>query len=395
MHAVMSSFSPNNNKIRLILLVAGLAVACSAASTPTKSAGCGSSPPVRPGGRALQKISVADSTQPFGRATRQYWLNIPEAYDASKPAMLAIVFHGFYDIALDEQFEDSISSYVNEKAKNVVSVYPAGSADGGDSAGWNVEGGGLNTRPGPSGAICSTPRRGNNVYKCFDSCKRSAAGCDPRNGCDASSCMDDRGFIKALLAHLVGSLCIDLEHVHLTGISMGAMMTLQAALDLHEQVASAAPVAGSRYWGYSRPPGSAVPLLDVHGYSDTTIPANATRYPGPRGAAVSHDLFYYHPVADNTKAFARASGCAMRGNTKYRTPFDGRDGLTCNEPHGACAAGPVVQCVGDWGHTWPLHNTHRTAYAEIVIDFFESTPRNKGNTLTTVRNGTNYSAILD
>ena len=82
-------------------------------------------------------------------------------------------------------------------------------------------------------------------------------------------------------------------------------------------------------------------------------------------------------------------------STKYRTPPGSRDGLACNEPHGACAAGPVVQCVGNWGHTWPLHNTHHTAYAEIVIDFFESTPRNKGNTLTTVRNGTNYSAILD
>ena len=159
---------------------------------------------------------------------------------------------------------------------------------------------------------------------------------------------------------------------------MGAMMTLQIALDLHEQIASAAPVAGSRYWGYSRVPDSAVPLLDVHGYNDDTIPANTTRYPGPRGAVVSHDLFYYHSVADNTRAFAKASGCAMHGNLKYATPFDGVRGFTCNMPFGHCAAGPVVQCVGEWGHTWPLYNERPLAYAELVISFFEATPRNKG-----------------
>ena len=197
-------------------LLIGL-LACSLGA-PTPSSGCGSSPPVRPGSRGLQKISVADSTQFFGRTTRQYWLNMPKVYDSRTPSTLAIVFHGFYDIALDEQYEDSIPTYVNKNSKNVISVYPAGSADGGDSAGWNVEGGGLNTRDGPYGPICTTPRRGNQVYKCYKSCSRSAAGCDPRNGCDASSCMDDRGFIKSLVAHLTATLCIDLEHVHLTGI---------------------------------------------------------------------------------------------------------------------------------------------------------------------------------
>ena len=229
------------------------------AVTPSTGCRAGGSPPIAPGGTKRFSMQSPDATQLGGNATRWYWLNIPNTYEPAKPAMLVFVFHGFYDNGHMEMWEDSIPTFVNENGKNVVSVYPIGSHDGGDSASWNVEGGGLNLKPGPLGHICGTPRRGSQMYTCYDSCTKSEAGCNSRLGCDASSCMDDRGFIKRLLTSVTESLCIDLDAIHLTGISMGGQMVLQTALDLAPQIASIAPVAGARYWGYMRSPASPIP----------------------------------------------------------------------------------------------------------------------------------------
>lgn len=89
---------------------------------------------------------------------------------------------------------------------------------------WNVHGNGLNTEPGPEGLVCKVPRGLNDLYVCYNSCVRSKAGCSMRNGCNSASCMDDVGFIKELVEHLVATLCVNLDQIHLTGISAGAIM---------------------------------------------------------------------------------------------------------------------------------------------------------------------------
>jgi len=301
--------------------------------------------------------------------------------------MLVLAFHGFYDNARHEETEDRLAEYVERNGLNAVTVYPVGSGDpsSGDSYSWNVEGGNVNLDNGPLGATCATPRiassytyDSNIVYKCFDSCFGAGQrGCDPKWGCNFAACFDDRRFVRALVRALLTSMCIDLRHVHLTGISAGGLMAYQTALDLPDLIASVAPIAGSRVWGYNRPPRSAVSLLDVHGYEDTYVPANASNGLGgaPTGAATSHDYFYYHEVPHVTHAFARAAGCDFGANLPFRTKFDGLRGFVCNQPHGRCAGAAVVQCVGNWAHTWPLHHAHPHAYADLVFDFFRSHPR--------------------
>ena len=215
-------------------------------------------------------------------------------------------------------------------------MYPDGSQEhdnDGDSQSWNVEGNGLNTKSGPNGPVCLTPRSGWNVYKCYEvisvsdvrslccraktpknsrhvqslasvhyisttyhtpymlrlphththththdpslsspaspppqfplpypqqSCSRSANGCDPTNGCNSASCMADRQFIKDLIANLQSELCIDRRHVHLTGMSAGAIMAYQVAKDLAPEVASIVPVSGLPFFGYNRQPSSPI-----------------------------------------------------------------------------------------------------------------------------------------
>lgn len=88
-----------------------------------------------------------------------------------------------------------------------------------------------------------------------------------------------------------------------------------------------------------------------------------------------HLDFYYHEVPHVTRAFAHAAGCDFAANLPFHTKFDGLHGFACNQPHGRCAGTAVVQCVGKWGHTWPLHRAHPHAYADLVFSFFRAHPR--------------------
>ena len=155
-------------------------------------------------------------------------------------------------------------------------------------------------------------------------------------------------------------------------------MACQVALDFADAVASVVPVAGSRIWGYDRAPRAPVHVLDVHGYDDVYVPANVSNGfdSGVAGAALSHDRFLYHEVPSVLRSFAaRGAGCD-EANAPFATKFDGTRGFVCNRPHGACANGLFVgQCVGQWGHTWPLHNTHPFAYADLVLTWAAQHPK--------------------
>ena len=77
-----------------------------------------------------------------------------------------------------------------------------------------------------------------------------------------------------------------------------------------------------------------------------------------------------------TATFAWAGSCDGASNLPYPTKFDGMHEFACNQPHGRCATGvSIIQCVGRWGHTWPLHNVHPFAYADLVLDFFRRHPK--------------------
>lgn len=195
--------------------------------------------------------------------------------------------------------------------------------------------------------------------------------------------MDDIGFVGAMLDQLEATMCIDLDHIHVTGISSGGLMAYQVALSLSERIASVAPIAGSRILGYNFAPKHPVSLLDSHGYADIYVPANATSTyrsdwptPGPHGSSRSEDEFYYTPTPEVMQMFAKTAGCAGDNLPWVQGKYDGFRGYVCNQPFGKCAGGAeVIQCVGEWGHTWPLTHTHPLGYAEITLGFFKSHPK--------------------
>lgn len=140
---------------------------------PRPSAGCGTKEPFKPS-ESPQRLSFSakDDTQPEGEATRWFWLNLPKVYDRRKPAALVMSFHGFYDQARDEIYEDSLPTWVDRQERNVVTAYPVGSSDvDSDHAayerfGWNVDGNGLNRESGPMGPVCDHDRMPADEYTC-------------------------------------------------------------------------------------------------------------------------------------------------------------------------------------------------------------------------------------
>lgn len=118
-------------------------------------------------------------------------------------------------------------------------------------------------------------------------------------------------------------------------------MTYQVATDMSARLAAAAPQFGSFQKGFLQGPTSAIPLIDIHGTKDTTVPANTS---------LSGDGYYYTTVADIFSVWGKANGCS--GSTShYTTPYDGQNSLYCVN-HGTCSGGDLVRCSWNGGHNW-------------------------------------------
>lgn len=105
------------------------------------------------------------------------------------------------------------------------------------AAAWN--GGGCSRSPGPLGPTCVQHAVGNRVnYGARDlrysSCMFSNGSGRPGAGtdlCNCCPCVDDIGFVHALLSLLQTALCIDRRRIFATGHSYGGMFTYQLGLD--------------------------------------------------------------------------------------------------------------------------------------------------------------------
>jgi polyhydroxybutyrate depolymerase len=82
------------------------------------------------------------------------------------------------------------------------------------------------------------------------------------------------GFLPSLFDWMEANFCIDTAREYSTGMSNGAMMSYQLGSSLSTRLAAIAPVAGSYHVGFLQPPSRCVPMLDIHGTGDDTIPSN-------------------------------------------------------------------------------------------------------------------------
>ena len=165
-------------------------------------------------------------------------------------------------------------------------IWPDGMSDSpGRSGSWNVS-----STIGPKGPICDLNREAwPPLNECFESCPL----CDATSSCDWTTCYDDLAFLDFVVQAVKESWCLDLDHMHMTGISNGGMLlwNIAAYMDQGLGMATFNTIAASPQLGFAYPPDSKATglrfsLIDMHGLEDITIPSNLeTAFgPSPQGA---------------------------------------------------------------------------------------------------------------
>jgi polyhydroxybutyrate depolymerase len=242
-----------------------------------------------------------------GPVSRSFVLHVPKSYDGSKPVPLIVDFHGLGSSAMNE-LENSPYPAVTD-TEGVVIAFPDG-AKGPLGSAWN-----------------------------FGPC------------CVAD--VDDLGFVRALVAQVQATACIDSRRIYAVGVLTGGGMVYDLACqtaDIFAAVSPAAfdlvqenvdeclpsrPISEISFRGTSDPrvPYAGGPSSLVPGMPITFLGAQATFQ---RWAAINHCTG--SPSAEDSNGCSTYSSCDAGVEVTLCTKQGGRD-----EPGNANVAWPVLR----------------------------------------------------
>lgn len=230
---------------------------------------------------------------------RSYILYVPAIYSENTPVPLLFNFHGYTSNASQQLFYGDFRPLAD--TANFIIIHPQGTLDVNGNTHFNVGWGG--------------------------------------------STADDVGFTEALIDSISSSYSIDQSRIYSVGMSNGGFMSLFLACTLSERIAAVGSVTGSMTPGMinSCNPTHSIPLIQIHGTSDGTVP-----YDGLAGfsASVDNVLSYWvsvnncntSPVVENVP-----NSNVNDGSTVEKYTYENGD--NCSEV--------IHYKVIDGGHTWP------------------------------------------
>jgi polyhydroxybutyrate depolymerase len=242
------------------------------------SAGCGS-PTAGPG--------PLDLAFPFEEGEYRYQLHVPSAAGGGEPLPVVVGFHGFTQPI--EGFDQMSRLAEHGDANGYVVLLPAGISD------------------------IFAPLPGSNI--------------------DA---------VATMLDDAAQRVCIDLDRIYATGISMGGTFTSLVGCELADRFAAIAPVAGS-YFPETCPTARPVPALIFHGSADPRNPYEGSVATAPP-ALVDHS----RPVAESAGRWAARNGCE-------EPPEEDTSDPTVTWFRWSCPTGAEVELLRleGGGHQWP------------------------------------------
>jgi hypothetical protein len=361
---------------------------------------------------------------------REFYVYLPKGYNNNVPLPVIYSFHGYYSSAeLAMHDDDFIWKLEQDLAKKhqqgFVLVYGQGMADCGKAhcydepwpeRTWNVWG--TTESPGPRGATCDPNRYRFGRYGCYTSCRIKAGdptpkACNAHDHCHAATCVNDTLYADTLMNTIESKLCIDKRRQYVTGMSNGGMMAYWMASHFADRFAAAIPVAGSALLGFWQNPKMEIPLMDIHGTLDSTIPANYSNgfiangphstgkpmvVPNCSDCSFSDDGFYYTPNYNITRGVAMSNKCSctqygaqcnvrpwptMMDAFKVAKKFE----WTCFQSFGDCGNNPIVRCTWSGKHFRPVHGksgnvshkVKRHFFANVAWEFFSQFAILKGS----------------
>jgi len=345
-------------------------------TSPNPSIGCGFQTPVSPGSTLNQSIVV-------GGLERSYLLHVPTSYEPSNPVPLILSHHGWTSMALYDAIGSGLISqserygfvvaFLNGYGDNVHPEPILGT--------WNSWNGG--------GTVNSTSKKpgctkwGGIKEYCYASCKARNTpkwkGCDSR-GCDWTTCVDSTTFNIAVLDKLETDLCIDTTREYATGQSNGAIYSFYIGAVLSQRLAAVVPVSGSFMHDYIRGPVYPIPVMDITGTQDVTVPINDTKY---GNGAVSSEGWIYSTMKAIFSLWEPANNCSSTEvASHYPTSLDGSEDLYCwgklCPSSSSSVSYPVVRCAWNGGHNYFANDPAQNG--KLVWEFLSkfNRPEHKG-----------------
>lgn len=278
-------------------------------------------------------------TLQHGGLEREYFVYLPSSYDDGKNHPVAIFLHGYGGTATGTEAE--VAQGLNRYAEKYgyVMVYPQGtwfmSGDTPDTqwevTSWNHVSDGFDKGPsGPTCAIDALP------FPCPPECGTCGQ-------CGWTSCYDDIGFLKFLVATVRDELRVDAGEFFVSGFSNGAMMANRIACEASDLFAAVAMIGGRVEAGFECTPTHRLPLLQVTGGRDEVVPFDGR---------LSSDSYFY--ASTESVATHWNDGMACAGETEIWTSptIDGED-VQCTS---ACSGTEYesIDCIWPKGdHRWP------------------------------------------
>jgi len=239
-----------------------------------------------------------DKTITHGGLTREYRLYIPAAYTGNKAVPLVFNLHGYSSNNVQQELYTNFKPIAD--TANFIMCLPNGTYDLSNNRYW-------------------------------------AVGFAP-------STVDDVSFINLLIDSLSSVYNIDAKRIFSTGMSNGGFMSYSLACQLSNRIASIASVTGSMTTSQRSDcnPGRTVPVMQIHGTADATVPYGGTA------------LFL--PIDTLIADWVARNGCTGAPTTTAVPNTSTTDNSTAERfDYTNCAPGGevVLYKAKDGGHTWP------------------------------------------
>jgi polyhydroxybutyrate depolymerase len=245
------------------------------------------------------QTTIVDSIY-VGGQYRSYRLYVPAIYTGATARPLILNLHGYTSNAQQQQLYSNFMPIAD--TANFLMVYPNGTYSSGQRF-WN-------------------------------------AGLSP-------TLVNDIAFLSALIDSLDLTYNINLNRVYSTGMSNGGFMSHTLACELSNRITAIASVTGGIFtsqYGNNCHPLRPVPVMQIHGTSDPTVP-----YAGNMSQGMM-------PIDSVVKYWRKKNGCNPTATFSNVPNISTSDG--CNAEHylyNSGMSGSTVELykIINGGHTWP------------------------------------------
>jgi polyhydroxybutyrate depolymerase len=261
---------------------------------------------------------------------RPYTLVVPDSYDASKPAPLVVMFHGYGVTGSLEELVFQMTA--TAQAHGFLYAYGDGTPDSSGARFWNAT----------------------------DAC------------CDLEGIpVDDVAYFDAIVDDVASKYAVDPKRVYVIGHSNGGFMSHRLACDRASRVAAIVSLAGAQWIDPSRcSPSEPVAVAQAHGDADQVILYDGGATDDRKGG--THP---YPSAAQTVATWASKDGCTpsptTAGTMDLDTSLPGAE--TTVERYAGCTGGANVEL-------WTIHGAGHVpslgpSWGESVWTFLSAHPK--------------------